>query len=138
MIDEHIAVDDTWLVKIGDPAKATDAVREDEHDAVSSQRFAPAIRQAFDIGCIEFGRADHAMVGGRSVIYEINTNPSLRRFVPDRRQIRKETQLIGRSRIAKALEAIDTEGSGRVAMPATEIRRQIRWWMPGFVTPRRK
>jgi hypothetical protein len=138
VIDEHIAVDDTWLVKIGDHAKITDAICADEHDAVLSKRFAEAIKPAFEIGCIEFGRADHGVVAGKSVIYEINTNPSLRRFVPDRRPRRKETQLIGRSRIAEALEAIDTEGGGRLAMAATDIRRPIRWWVPGFVTPRRK
>jgi hypothetical protein len=138
VIDEHIAVDDTWLVKIGDHAKITDAVCADEHDAVSSQRFAAAVGPAFEIGGIEFGRADHAVVGGKSVIYEINTNPSLRRFVADRRPLRKETQLIARSRIAEALQAIDTEGGGRLAVPATPIRRPIRWWVPGLVPPRRK
>jgi hypothetical protein len=138
MIDEHIAVDDTWLVKIGDHGKITDAICEDEHDAVSSNRFAAAIRPAFEIASIEFGRADHAMVGGRSVIYEINTNPSARRFVADRRPLRKETQLIARSRIADALREIDTEGGGRLSVGATALRRPIRWWVPGFTTPRRK
>ena len=84
MIVEHIAVDDTWLVKTGDHGKITDAIAEDEHDAVASNRLALALRRAFDIGEIEFGRADHATVGGQMVIYEINTNPYAGRFVPDR------------------------------------------------------
>ncbi len=138
IIDEHIAVDDTWLVKNGDHGKITDAICEDEHDAVSSNRFAAAIRPAFDIGCIEFGRADHSVVAGRSVVYEINTNPSARRFVADRRPLRKETQLIARARIAEALQAIDTAEGGRLSIAATALRRPIRWWRPGFTTPRRK
>jgi hypothetical protein len=138
MIDEHIAVDDTWLVKTGDHGKITDAICADEHDAVSSNRFAAAIRPAFEIGSIEFGRADHAVVEGKSVIYEINTNPSARRFVADRRPLRKETQLIARSRIADALRAIDTEGGGPLSIEATALRQPIRWWIPGFTTPRRK
>jgi hypothetical protein len=138
VIDEHIAVDDTWLVKTGDHAKITDAICEDEHDAVSSNRFGAAIRPAFDIGCIEFGRADHGVVAGRSVIYEINTNPSARRFVADRRPLRRETQLTARSRIAEALAAIDTAEGGRLSIAATSLRRPIRWWIPGFTAPRRK
>ncbi len=135
MIVEHIAVDDTWLVKTGDHDKVTDAVAADEHDAVETNRFAPDLGAAFDIAGIEFGRADHAVIAGRTVIYEINTNPYSGPFVPDRRPIRRQTQLIARGRIADALAEIDTHVSGRVTIPGN--RRPIRWWRPGFVTPRR-
>jgi hypothetical protein len=138
MIVEHIAVDDNWLVKTGDHAKITDGICEDEHHAVSSNRFADAVRPAFETAHIEFGRADHGVVAGRSVIYEINTNPSAGPFVPDRRPLRRETQLLARSRMAAALQAIDTGTGGRVAINASEIRQPLRWWVPGFRTPRRK
>jgi hypothetical protein len=134
---EHIAVDDIWLVKTGDHAKVTESVAADEHDAVVSNRFAPAVAAAFRIAGIEFGRADHAEVGGRTVVYEINTNPYSGPFVPDRNPLRRETQLTARGRIADALAAIDTPQGGRVAIPASVRRRPIRWWRPGFVTPRR-
>jgi len=137
IIVEHIAVDDTWLVKTGDHEKITEAIAGDEHDAVVSNRFAGDLSKAFQIAGIEFGRADHATVGGRTVVYEINTNPFSGRFVPDRNPIRRDTQLIARSRIAEALTAINTKKGGWVSIPGTAKRRPIRWWRPGFVTPRR-
>ena len=136
-IVEHIAVDDTWLVKIGDHGKITKTIAADERDAVASNRFAADVRVAFDIASIEFGRADHGTVGGRTVIYEINTNPYLSVFSPGKRPLREEAQLLARGRIATALESIDTNENGYVRIPGTAIRRPIRWWRPGFVTPRR-
>jgi len=137
LIVEHIAVDDTWLVKIGDHAKVTDAIMDDEREAVETNRFATDIGPAFDIAGIEFGRADHGTVAGQAAIYEINTNPYLGLFVPDRHPIRRETQIIARGRIAEALAEIDTTAVGRTRIPASAKRRPIRWWRPGFATPRR-
>lgn len=137
MIVEHIAVDDTWLVKTGDHAKVDEGVAADEHEGVATNRYATALEEVFRIAGVEFGRADHAEVGGRTVVYEINTNPYSGPFVPDRDPLRRETQLIARRRIADALAAIDTKEGGHVAVPATPTRRPIRWWRPGFVTPRR-
>lgn len=137
IIVEHIAVDDSWMVKTGDHAKVTEAVAADENDAVVSNRFAPELRQVFEAASIEFGRADHGTIGGRTVIYEINTNPFSGIFVPDRNPLRRETQLTARGRIAAALVSVDTGDKGWVSLPATPLRRPIRWWRPGFVTPRR-
>jgi hypothetical protein len=137
IIVEHIAVDDSWVVKTGDHDKVTDAIAAEEHDAVRSNRFAPELQRAFDVGGIEFGRGDHALVGGRTVIYEINTNPYLGPFVPDQRLIRRQTQVIARTGIAEALAEVDTSHGGRILLPGTPMRRRIRWWRPGFVTPRR-
>lgn len=137
LIVEHIAVDDTWLVKIGDHAKVTDAVAADENAAVTSNRYESELRAVFDLASIEFGRADHASFGGRQIVYEINTNPYASPFVPDARPIRKETQLTARGNMAAALDAIDTRRGGWLKIKATPKRRPIRWWRPGFVTPRR-
>lgn len=134
---EHIAVDDVWLVKTGDHAKVTESIAIDENAAVASNRFSGELSEVFRISAIEFGRSDHATVGGRTVTYEINTNPYSGPFVPDRNPVRRETQRIARERIAAALAAIDTPQMGYVSVPATVKRRPIRWWRPGFVTPRR-
>lgn len=117
VIVEHIAVDETWLVKTGDHSKVTETIAADEHDAVASNRFADDISKAFHFANIEFGRADHATVGGRTVVYEINTNPRSGPFVPDRNPLRHQTQLIARGRIADALAAIDTSETGSVPIP---------------------
>jgi len=108
-----------------------------EQAAVSANRFAPELQRAFDIGGIEFGRSDHAVVGGRTVVYEINTNPYLGPFVPDWRPVRRQTQVIARTGIAEALTEVDTSDGGWISLPDTAMRRRIRWWRPGFITPRR-
>lgn len=134
---DHIAVDDTWLVKIGDHGKVTKEIAADEHEAVASNRFADALRPVFDLAGIEFGRADHAVVGGRVVVYEINTNPYIGKFVADGNPQRARTQIIARTRIAEALAGIDTEAGGRVRIEPSELRQPQRWWWPGFATPKR-
>jgi len=137
MAVEHIAVDDTWLVKTGDHKKITDAIAADEHDAVVTNRYASELKQAFDLASVEFGRADHAAFGGRQAVFEINTNPYSGPYVPDEREVRRKTQVTARENIADALRSIDTEKRGWVRIIPSRLRRPIRWWRPGFITPRR-
>ena len=86
---------------------------------------------------ILFGRADSAVFAGRPIVYEINTNPYLGWFSSKLRPPRRETQLLARQRIADALASIDTRETGSVHIRPSKVRRPIRWWRPGFVTPRR-
>jgi hypothetical protein len=65
------------------------------------------LASAFAIGCVDYGRADHALVAGRQVVYEINTNPNLLPGMPQTRPIRDETVRIARERFADGLRAID-------------------------------
>lgn len=124
IIVEHIAVDAHWLVKYGDHAKVTERVTFDELSAVRGNSFAAETLPAFEIAHIEYGRADHAICGGRTVIYEINTNPKIGRYVPDRWPMRREAQLLARTKISGALDAIDEKKSGSVRIdgPAEP------WW----------
>ena len=139
MVLEHIAVDDNWLVKIGDAKKKSEAILDDEWAAIQSNRFAAELKPAFELGGIEFGRADLGVVGGRPVVYEINTNPSLgpwkKRKVLSRAA---QTNLYARQRIADALAAIDCSASGRVRVAPSPLIHRIRWWSLGFATPRRR
>lgn len=138
MIVEHVAVDDRWLVKVGDHSKVTDAMAQDEREAVEKGRFAEELRRVFDIAMIDFGRADHSNIGGRSVVYEINTNPSQPAFPSNEAvSFRRRTLLMARAAMADAFKTIDTEGTDRISVAASAVRRPIRWWKPGFVSPRR-
>jgi hypothetical protein len=121
---DHIAVDDYWLVKYGDWEKLTDEAVADEHDAVTSNRFAADLASIFDVAGIEFGRADHAFIEGRTVVYEINTNPGVGPYVPDPKPLRLRTQSLARRRLAEALETIDCEDSGAVKMDLTPLLRE--------------
>ena len=135
---DHIAVDRGWCVKYGVWEKLTDAAITDEHEAVSSNRFAAALDPAFEIAGIDFGRADHANVAGTTVVYEINTNPYIGPYVPDPQPLRRETQMLARQRFADALETIDTVDSGTVKVPGTELLRlHRRAWRFGWLGPRR-
>jgi hypothetical protein len=137
IITEHIAVENMWLVKIGDHAKVTETIAHEENQAVVTGRFAEELRPAFQLSGIEYGRADHSVVSGKAVIYEINTNPSLTRFKPSALPLRRETQIAARTRIAAAFAAIDSPAGGKVRIPETPLRQPLRWWIPGFRPPRR-
>ncbi len=125
---DHIGVEDHWFVKYGVWEMLNDRVVADEHDAVKTNRFAADVAKAFEIGGIEFGRADHAIVDGRTVIYEINTNPKIGPYVPDKFPLRKETQKLARERLAADLDAIDCLKSGaRSLAPSTLIKTERSW-----------
>ena len=131
---DHLSVDDNWLVKRGDWEKFTDASVSDEHEAVKSKRFADELQPVFDIAGIEFGRADHASVGGKTVVYEINTNPYIHPYAQDRKVLRRETALISRERLAAALDAIDTVEKGMVTLRRTKfMKRQRSKWKLGSI-----
>ncbi len=132
---DHIAVDDDWLVKRGVWEKLTDAAVAEEHEAVKANKFADEIKSVFEVGKIEFGRADHAPVGGRSVVYEINTNPYIGHYVADPKPLRRETQAIARKRFAAALDVIDTPAGGAVALRRTRFanRQRRTWWILGRI-----
>jgi hypothetical protein len=72
----HLLFGSEWMVKR----------RHHDHDAVllaEERRFLEEnpheaeLRRAFEIACIDYGRADYGVVGGRLQIYEINTNPTI-------------------------------------------------------------
>ena len=118
---DHIAVDDSWNVKFGVWEKLTDEAIADEHDAVTSNRFAGDLARIFDVAGIEFGRADHAVSEGRMAVYEINTNPYIGPYVPDPKPLRFRTQSLARRRLAEALESIDCKDGGSVVVEPSAI-----------------
>jgi hypothetical protein len=134
---DHIAVDDAWAVKHGDWHKLTKEVVADENDAVMSNRFAGHLKRVFDIAGIDFGRADHATVGGQTAVYEINTNPYIGPYVPDPKPLRLQTQTAARKRLGEALDAINCQDSGTVKIDAAPSLRRWRTWRLQAALPRR-
>jgi len=133
---DHIAVEKNWLVKYGKWDDLTDKIVGDEHEAVSLNQFDPNLEQAFDLACIEFGRADYAIVDGATVIYEINTNPYIGPYVPDPKPLRLQTQTIARTRFGNALKEIDTSENGHVSIELTPLLRKCRRWRIGWLLPK--
>jgi len=129
---DHIAIDDTWYVKTGVWEKLTEGAVADEHDAVTTNRYADVLRPVFDIAGIDFGRADHATVDGRTVVYEINTNPRIGPYVPDSIPLRFKSQTLVRTRFAEGLARIDTADEGTIAIDQSA---RVRAWREKRVRP---
>jgi hypothetical protein len=104
----HAVWQDRWCVKDGTYGLAAEEMLVDERDAVFSNRFAEQLRPIFEIGRLEWGRADHATFEGREIVYEANTNPQIYPLKPQRSPIRDESFLYARQRMAKHLWAIDS------------------------------
>jgi hypothetical protein len=128
---DHMAVDDTWLVKYGRWEKLTDQAVADEYDAVLSNRFSGQVSRVLQAASIDFGRADFGMSDGQPVFYEINTNPYIGDYVPDPKELRRRTQELARRRFAQALEQIDCSDTGTIEVPVTSITKPIRSTAPG-------
>jgi hypothetical protein len=136
---DHIGIDNHWFVKHGVWQLLTETMTADEFDAVKSNRFAADLMKAFEIAGIEFGRADYGVVDGRPVIYEINTNPRIGRFVSSEIPWRTDTRTLARKRLAAALEAIDCKQSGRRKLkpPLPHLQKARRLWSFGLRIPLR-
>ena len=123
---DHANVAAHWMIKSSTKGLATEAMFEEERSAVASNRFAAALKPAFDLAGIDFGRADHARVGGREVVYEINTNPSFPEPAPQPSPTREAAKAIARARLAELFFAIDTPEGPPVAIKATQRVRYER------------
>jgi hypothetical protein len=76
LIVPHNNVHDShWLVKYGRILGTIEDLYLEERKMLDSNPFADALRKAFDIAHVEYGRADFGIFHGRPQIYEINTNP---------------------------------------------------------------
>jgi len=114
---DHCVVENNWIVKYGTLGLSTNEMFEEEQQAVITNRFADDLTPAFKIGHIDYGRADHAVVNGKTVTYEINTNPYLGAFAPHPRSaLRTQTIRLGREKYAANLDRIDTREGGHVAL----------------------
>ena len=104
-------IEDRWIAKFGNPVGTTEQMYEDEEKLINDNRVPDAVRTAFDISGIEWGRADFALYRGKNVIYEINTNPWIYRARKFPSPTRQRSMITGRHRFARLLFEID-EGDG--------------------------
>ena len=104
---QNAVLDDHWVAKQGSRGLADEAMYREEAEAVTANAVPEPVRRAFALSGIEWGRADHTTVGGREVIYEINTNPWVYRVRPMPSPIRDATLKVARERMAGLLFAID-------------------------------
>lgn len=119
------AHEDCWNAKYGTNGIAAAAHYADDLEHVRNTTYEEEIGRAFDAAQIEYGRADFAVVRGRVQIYEINTNPFIRR-IPSGHPYptRYEADDIFRARFVDAFRTIDVEGPGSLGVSAPELVQQ--------------
>jgi hypothetical protein len=110
--------DDKWLVKYGTVGIAPAELYEDELRIVRDNPFGAALKPAFELAAIEYGRADFGLVGGKVQIYEINSNPHIAFPTEHPSVSRLESIRILKQNFYEALAKIDT--------PAYTMRRHGR------------
>jgi hypothetical protein len=120
-----------WIAKEGELGIADGPLYDEEHAIVRENRYGDALRPAFEVGEIEYGRADFGLVGGRPQVYEINTNPAIKVAKSHPFPIRLEAARLCAERIDQALATIDTAAAGAVTIDDRVLRQQRKWdrWM---------
>jgi hypothetical protein len=123
----HVVIEGNWNVKYGALGFATDQMFEEERHVLATNAFATAIAPAFDIAAIEWGRADHGTVGGREVVYEINTNPNVATAKPAHRSaLHLGSEAIARDHFVQGLWGINTPTAAPVHLTPSERLREHR------------
>jgi hypothetical protein len=121
---DSCAIQDDWRVSDGTKGLATEQMFRDEAEEIRTNRLAEAVRPAFEIAGIEWGRADHATYRGREIVFEINTNPRIGPIAGQRLPIREEALAFARARMAALLRAVDTAETGTVPLePPRALQR---------------
>jgi len=124
-----------WVAKDGEKGIAGRELYDDEYRIIAENRHGEEIRRAFEIGGIEFGRADFGLVGGRPQVYEINTNPTIAMIREHPFPIRISAGRLLEEKFAAALTAIDSPAGGPpIKMKGTVLREQRqhdRWMTKG-------
>lgn len=105
IIPQHVQYSKSWVVK------SNKQLRDDERTAeelvyIRENPHRDLVEQAFDVGNLQFGRADFAVDDDQFALFEINSNPTFPRFhlgSPER----AERRALLREKIVEAFAAID-------------------------------
>lgn len=128
-VDRHVT-QDNWMVKQGTPGLCPEWLYVEENRTVLENRHPRAVARAFELAGIEYGRADHGLVQGRDIVYEINTNPYVAETEPQRSPTRDRTIAHSRSVMAESFFAIDSGDGAPVAVAphpkVLEFRKKAR------------
>jgi hypothetical protein len=115
-----------WKAKGGEMGIAGQELYDDEYDMVVENRHGNVVRTAFDVSDIDYGRADFGFVDGRPEVYEINTNPMIKRVGEHPFPVRMEAGRLAFEKLIEAFEAIDMPAGPRVRIRDPRLGRQLR------------
>lgn len=127
-----------WAAKHGSSGVAGAALYDEEYRIVRDNRYADALWPVFRAAEIAYGRADFGVVDGRVEVYEINTNPHIKRLASHAYPVRMEAEGLVFDGIMAALAAVDTRAGHRSKVRDVLLRQQRRFdrrWPPLRWTP---
>jgi hypothetical protein len=128
-----------WTAKYGELGIASAEDYVDEHASIRDNRYGELLRPAFEAAGIEYGRVDFALVDGRPQVYEINTNPNLKRLTSHPVPLRLEAAAQFDKALVDALAALDTPAGGPAVLCDDEAlaqqRGHDRWLMKARWVP---
>jgi hypothetical protein len=107
--------DDNWVAKRGKKGIAGEDLYQDELRIARDNPYEREVREAFRIACMDYGRADFGIVGGKVQVYEINSNPDMKFATEHPSPLRLETWRIFKAHYMEAIRAIDTPDGGTVS-----------------------
>lgn len=107
-----IVTEASWNVKFGQIGLVGDDVYQRDDVALRENAYEAELRRAFDIGGVDYGRADFGMVGGRPQIFEINTNPFIGMVGEHPSAIRVASAVFAHQRFARGLTLMDAPDVG--------------------------
>ena len=117
-----------WTAKMGEDGVAGAEGYAEDLITVRTNPHKEALRRAFEIAAIDYGRADFGLVDGRPEIYEINTNPMMHAAVSHPFADRAEALRICREALPAGFQDLDTGSGGpeiKIA-PADHLSRKGR------------
>ena len=119
--------EDSWIVKYGKAGVASEDMYEEEYALVRDNPFAEAVKPAFDLAGLDYGRVDFGLVDGKPQIYEINNNPFVDlSYKPEAASRRKESSALFRANYLQAMTEIDTFARPTWQVSSAAIARTIR------------
>jgi hypothetical protein len=120
--------DDQWLIKTGRIGVADEALYQDEFRIVQENPYADALRQAFELSSIEYGRADYGFYRGRLQIFEINTNPHIPAPAAHPSETRQHTIRLAWDKVIAAFHSIDSARGRDFVLPKDKALDRHRKW----------
>lgn len=129
IVPQHVLFSDHWVAK-SSSGRVTERNAAIELDYVRTNPHEAELLELTDIAGAQFGRADYAVIDGRVVLYEFNSNPRFPRG--DRTDLRQERRDLVRRQIMAAFRALDTPlpARGRVwfDLPYPRSHDMPGWW----------
>jgi hypothetical protein len=135
ILPQHIQFSRHWVVK-QDTGVVTPPLVDEEMDYIRGNPHEGALRAVFDCAKVGFGRIDYSFVGGRLVVYEINTNPMFPSG--NHRNGRQHLRRMVGQKLVEALRELDSPlpraDAVRFILPSLVFRAlPLLWIKPGSI-----